>query len=41
MVRAGIRIGAAALDGALSTTIGPEAGGASAQALSELGETLK
>jgi hypothetical protein len=40
VVRAGVRVGAAALSGALSTMIGPEAGGASAQALAEIGEKL-
>ncbi len=40
IVRAGIRVGAAALEGAFSTTLGPEIGGASAQALAEVGETL-
>jgi len=39
-VRAAIRVGAAALDGAFSKVLGPEAGGATAQALAEVGETL-
>jgi hypothetical protein len=33
-------VGAAALEGAFSKILGPEAGGASAQALAEIGETL-
>jgi hypothetical protein len=40
VVRAAIRVGAAALDGAFSKLLGPEAGGATAQALAEIGETL-
>jgi hypothetical protein len=40
VVRAAIRVGAAALDGAFTAVMGPEAGGAGAQALAELGETL-